>query len=82
LQEQCALADGEFRFGADAEKLRCFLFKAVVMIGGQSFERRPLLSAVTNELAFVFTNRAAWRRSEVALNCVPHCAQIKFSIAR
>ena len=62
MQEQCALTDGELRFGPDPEKLRRFVFQAVVMIGGQSFERRPLLTAVMNELPFVFANRAARRR--------------------
>jgi hypothetical protein len=32
------------------------------MIGSQLFERRPLLTAVMNELPFVFTNQAAGRR--------------------
>jgi hypothetical protein len=37
LQKERALADGEFRFRADAEELRRFLCKAIVMIDGQLF---------------------------------------------
>jgi len=32
LQQQRALADGKFRFGADTENLRRFFFKPVVVI--------------------------------------------------
>jgi hypothetical protein len=32
------------------------------MIGGQSFERRPMLTTVANELPFIFANWTAWRR--------------------
>jgi hypothetical protein len=62
LQEQCALANGELRLGADTEKVRRFILETVVMIGCQAFECCPLLAAVTNKLPFVFANRAARRR--------------------
>jgi hypothetical protein len=62
LQEQCALADCKFRFSADAEKLRRFVFNAVVIIGGQALEHRPGLTRIPDELPLVFANRAArWR---------------------
>jgi hypothetical protein len=32
------------------------------MIGGQSFERRPMLTTVANELPFIFANWTARRR--------------------
>jgi hypothetical protein len=63
LQEQSALTYRKFRFGADAEKLRRFVFEAVAMIGHQPFERRPLLAFVTNKLPFIFANWTARRRS-------------------
>jgi hypothetical protein len=62
LQKQGALADGELRFRADAEELRRFFFKTVVMIDSQLFQRCPFLTAVPNELAFVFANRTTSRR--------------------
>ena len=62
LQEQCALADRELRLAADAEKLRRLIFEAVAMIGGQAFQRRPLLAAVMNKLPLIFANCAARRR--------------------
>src|SRR5438128_3702919 len=62
LQEQCALTDGKFRFGADPEKLRRFVFEAVMMIYRQLFERRPLLTSVTNELPLIFADGAGGRR--------------------
>src|SRR6266566_6256616 len=62
LEKQSALADREFRFGADAQKLRRFLFDAVVMISLKAFERRPFLAGVTDELPFIFANWTARRR--------------------
>src|SRR5439155_15244807 len=62
LQEQCALTDGKFRFGADPEKLQRFIFEAVMMIYRQSFERCPLLTSVTNELPLIFADGAGGRR--------------------
>jgi hypothetical protein len=62
LQEQCALADGKFGFGADPQKVRRFVFNTVMMIGGQTFECRPRLAIVTNELPFIFADWAAGRR--------------------
>jgi hypothetical protein len=59
LQEQCALADGEFRVGPDAEKLRRFLFEPVVMLIGQALGRRPGLTRMPDELPFVFANGTA-----------------------
>jgi len=58
LEQKRALANGKFRFGADAEKVRRFLFKPVVVIALYLLERRPLLAFVTNKLPFVFANRA------------------------
>src|SRR5213595_22421 len=62
LQKQSALADRKFRFGADAQKLRRFLFDAVVMISPYLLERRPFLAGVTDELPFIFANWTARRR--------------------
>jgi hypothetical protein len=62
LQQQCALADGKFRLGADAEKLRRFVLESIVMIRSQLFERRPLLTLLTNKLPLILTDRAARRR--------------------
>ena len=62
LQKQSALAYRKFRFSADAEKLRRFLFDAIVMISREPFERRPFLAGVTDELPFVFANWTARRR--------------------
>jgi hypothetical protein len=63
LQKQSALAYGKFRFGADPQKLRRFLFEAVVMVSHEPFERRPFLAGVTDELPFIFANWTAGRRS-------------------
>ena len=82
LQKQSALAYRKFRFGADPQKARRFFFEAVVMISRQPFERRPFLAGVTNKLPFIFANWTAWRRlRRFSANCVPHCTQIKFSMA-
>ncbi len=62
LQKQCALSDGELRLRADAEKLWRFIFDTIVMIARQAVERYPFLTAVTNELPFVFANCAVRRR--------------------
>ena len=75
MQEQSALADGEFRFGPDAEELWRFVFEAVVMIGGQVLVRRPGLTRMTDELPFVFANRTA----EMA---APQFRRTAFRIAR
>jgi hypothetical protein len=62
LQKQCALRDGKFRLGADPEKVRCFVFKPVVMIAGEPARCGPFLTGVTNELPFVFAYGAGGRR--------------------
>src|SRR5437868_14632356 len=62
LHEQSALANSEFRFRSDAEKLRRLFFEAVAMMKRQLLQRRLLLSAMTNELPFVLANRTSWRR--------------------
>src|SRR4030095_10137463 len=54
LQKQSALAYGKFRFSADPQKLRRFLFEPVVMVSHEAFERRPFLAGVTDELPLVF----------------------------
>src|SRR5207249_4074673 len=48
------------------------------MIGRQSFERRPLLTAVMNELPLVFTNQAAGRRlgNRVKLRSALHADKV------
>jgi hypothetical protein len=58
LQEQCALSDSKFRFGADPEKLRRFVCNSVIMITGEPIKRGPFLPGATNELPFVLTNGA------------------------
>src|SRR6266536_1510277 len=62
LQEQCALADGKFRLRADPQKSCRFLFKAVVMISRQTFERRPFLATMTHKLPLIFANWTTRRR--------------------
>jgi len=62
LQKQSALAYCKFRFGADPQKLRRFIFKPVVMISREPFERRPFLAGVTDELPFIFANWTMRRR--------------------
>jgi hypothetical protein len=62
LQKQSALAYRKFRFCADAQKLRRFILKAIVMIRREPFERRPFLAGVTDELPFVVANWTARRR--------------------
>ena len=62
LEKQSALAYRKFRFGADSEKQRRFIFDAVVMISRKPFERRPFLAGVTDELPFIFANWTARRR--------------------
>ncbi len=62
LEKQSPLAYRKFRFGADAQKLRRFLFDAVVMISRKAFERRPFLAGVTDELPFILANWTARRR--------------------
>src|SRR6266403_4200711 len=62
LEKQSPLAYGKFRFGADSEKPRRFIFDAVVMISRKSLERRPFLAGVTDELPFIFANWTARRR--------------------
>src|SRR5881396_178859 len=52
LQKQSALAYRKFRFSADPQKPRRFLFDAVVIISLQSFERCPFLASVTDKLPF------------------------------
>jgi hypothetical protein len=59
LHEQSALAYREFRLRADPQKMWRFLFKAVVMVSRQPFERRPFLAAVTNKLPFILANWTA-----------------------
>ena len=62
LEQQSALADCKFRFGADAQKQWRFLFEAIVMISREPFERRPFLTGVPNELPFIFANKTVpWR---------------------
>jgi hypothetical protein len=56
------LANSEFGFRPDAEKLQRLFFKAVVMMKPHLLQGRPLLSIMTNELPFVFANRTSWRR--------------------
>jgi hypothetical protein len=63
LQKQCALPNGKFWFGADSEKVGCFVFEAVMVIRGQLFKRRPLLASVMNKLPLIFTNWTVARRS-------------------
>jgi hypothetical protein len=58
LQEQRALPDGKFRFGADPEKLRRLVFDSVMTITREPIKRGPFLTGVTNELPFVLANRA------------------------
>ena len=56
------MPDGKFRFGADPEELRRFVFEAVMMITREPIKRSPFLTGVTNELPFVLANGAgAWR---------------------
>src|SRR4029453_7540146 len=62
LQKQSPLAYRKFRFGADPEKPRRFIFDAVVMISRKVFEHRPFLAGVTDELPFIFANWTARRR--------------------
>ena len=62
LQKQSALGNRDFRFSADPQKLRRFLFDAVVMISAQLLERCPFLASVTDELPFILANWTARRR--------------------
>src|SRR6266581_1110416 len=62
LEKQSSLANRKFRFSADAQKLRRFIFDAVVMISRKAFERRPFLAGVTDELPFILANWTARRR--------------------
>src|SRR6266480_1877193 len=59
LQKQSALRYRKFRFRADADKSRRFIFDAVAMTSTQSLERRPFLAGVTEELPFIFANCTA-----------------------
>jgi hypothetical protein len=54
LQKQRPLAYGKFRFGADAEKLRRFILKAIAMIRREPLESRPFLAGMTDELPLIF----------------------------
>ena len=56
LQKQSPLAYRKFRFGADSQKLRRFLFEPVVVVSRKVFECRPFLPGVTDELPFIFAN--------------------------
>src|SRR5258708_4629508 len=62
LEKQSSLANRKFRFCADCEKPRRFIFDAVVMISRKALKRRPFLADVTDELPFVFANWTARRR--------------------
>src|SRR6476659_9434290 len=62
LEKQSPLAYCKFRFRADAEQQRRFIFETIVMITLYSLERRPLLACVTDELPFIFANWTARRR--------------------
>ena len=62
LEKQSPLANRKFRFGADSEKQRRFIFDAVVMISREPFERRPFLAGMTDELPVVLANWTARRR--------------------
>jgi len=63
LQEQCALAYRKFGLCADSQKAWRFFLEAIVMIGCEMFERRPLLAGVTNKLTLIFANWTQRRRS-------------------
>jgi hypothetical protein len=71
LEKQSALADCKFRFCADSEKPRRFIFDAVAMINREPFERRPFLTGVTHELPFIFANRTARRRFRSVIKLRP-----------
>src|SRR5207247_3649610 len=62
LQKQSALANREFRFSADTQKQRRFIFDAITMISREQLERRPFLAGVTDELPFIFADWTARRR--------------------
>ena len=62
MQKQCPLSDSKFRFRANSEKARRFVFDSVVMIARESIKRCPFLTAVTNELPFVLADGAGRRR--------------------
>src|SRR5882757_2080515 len=62
LEKQSALSDRKFWFCADPQKLRRFIFDAVVMSSRKAFERRPFLAGVTDELPFILANWTARRR--------------------
>src|SRR4030095_14759579 len=62
LQKQSALTYRKFRFGADSQKPRRFLFETIMVVSRKAFERRPFLAGVTDELPFIFANWAVRRR--------------------
>ena len=62
LQKQSALAYRKFRFCADAQKPRRFLFEPVMVVSHEAFERRPFLAGVTDELPFILANWTTRRR--------------------
>src|SRR5213596_1967081 len=71
LEKQSTLANREFRFSADPQKLRRFIFDAVVMISAQLLERCPFLASVTDELPFIFANWTARRRFRSIIKLAP-----------
>ena len=71
LEKQSSLANGKFRFCADAQKLRRFLFDAVVMISPYLLERRPFLAGVTDELPFILANWTGRRRFRSSIKLRP-----------
>ena len=73
-----AFRNGNMNWDAEHEKLWRFVFAAIAMIFRQRRGRDPFLAVVSNELAFIFTDRAALRRFQrfVELRSALHADEI------